>query len=80
MSDPIKAALAEAQMHAVGNDGEPICPAPIIAAFLRALPVTRNPTLEECQRAQTTTVRPRIDYSPDYLVDAVERAAHEGNL
>lgn len=38
MSDPIKAALAEAQRHAVGGDGEPIPAEPIIAAFLRALP------------------------------------------
>ena len=37
-NDAIKAALAEAQRHAVGNDGEPIPAAPIVTAFLRALP------------------------------------------
>lgn len=38
MSDPIRAALAEAQRHAVGVGGEPIPAGPIIAAFLRAIP------------------------------------------
>jgi hypothetical protein len=42
MDEDIKAALEAAQMHAVGQDGESICPAPIIVAFLRALPLHRR--------------------------------------
>jgi hypothetical protein len=48
-----------------------------IVAFLRALPLTRGPTLEECQKARTTTIRPRINYAPDYLADAIELATRE---
>jgi hypothetical protein len=65
-----------------------ICPEPcrscredgpaVIVAFLRALPVTRSPTIEECQKARTTTIRPRINYAPDMLANEVERAAKGG--
>jgi hypothetical protein len=63
MSDEIKRALREAQMHAVGYDGEPIPAGPIIAAFLRALP------------AYASVTGDHISYWPDCLAAAVEAAA-----
>ena len=49
-----------------------------VTAFLRMLPMTRSPTIEECQKARTTTVRPRINYAPDILAAAVEEASRDG--
>ncbi len=76
-------ALAERVEHAAGADRaldaaeREATTAGKIATFLRALPVTRSPTLEECQKARTTNIRPRINYSPDLLAAAVEAAAKE---
>jgi hypothetical protein len=92
MSDPIKAALdaaaiagmnaserSFAERHNLPMDGpgHRAEAARTIAAFLRALPLTRAPTIEECQKARTTTVRPRICYAPDDLAAAVEKAARD---